>query len=173
MPTVTLPQCATPGTPSLPSHKETRALPYSPEQMYALVSDVARYAEFLPWVSAVRVRTDSETEMIADLIVGFKAIKETFTSRVVKERPARVRVDYVDGPLKHLYNDWAFRPDGKGGCLVDFTVDFEFKNRLFEALAGQYFEKALRKMTDAFVMRADQLYKAEPGKRSSSATSAA
>lgn len=126
--------------------------------MYALVTDVARYSEFLPWISGVRVRSDSETEMVADLIVGFKAVKETFTSRIRKLRPSNVRVEYVDGPLKHLHNDWTFKPDGKGGCLVDFAVDFEFKNRLFELLAGQYFDRALRKMTDAFEARADALY---------------
>jgi coenzyme Q-binding protein COQ10 len=157
----------------LPRHSETRALPHSPEQMFDLVADVARYPEFLPWISAVRVRSDSESEMVADLVVGFRAIKEIFTSRVKKNRPTTVFVEYIDGPLKFLYNDWSFRSDGEGGCLVDFTVDFEFRNRLFERLAGQYFEKALRKMADAFVARAEAIYGAEPGKSSSSATSAA
>jgi coenzyme Q-binding protein COQ10 len=141
--------------------------------MFDLVADVARYPEFLPWISAVRVRSDSESEMVADLVVGFRAIKEIFTSRVKKNRPNTVFVEYIDGPLKFLYNDWSFRSDGEGGCLVDFTVDFEFRNRLFERLAGQYFEKALRKMADAFVARAEAIYGAEPGKSSSSATSAA
>jgi coenzyme Q-binding protein COQ10 len=141
--------------------------------MYALVADVARYPEFLPWIAGVRIRSNSDTEMVADLIVGFKAIKETFTSRVVKEAPKSVFVDYLDGPLKHLHNNWAFRPDGKGGCHVDFSVDFEFKNRIFEAIAGQYFDKALRRMADAFVARADALYGVEPGNNSASATSAA
>jgi coenzyme Q-binding protein COQ10 len=126
--------------------------------MYDLVTDVARYPEFLPWVSAIRVRSNSETEMVADMIVGFKAIKETFTSRVQKTPYSTVHVDYLDGPLKYLRNDWGFHPDGQGGCKVDFAVDFEFKNRLFEALAGQFFEKALRKMTDAFEARATALY---------------
>jgi coenzyme Q-binding protein COQ10 len=157
----------------MPRHSETRALPHSPTQMYDLVTDVARYNEFLPWVSAVRVRSDSETEMVADLIVGFKAIRETFTSRVIKARPDRVHVDYLDGPLKHLTNDWVFHDDGNGGCLVDFTVDFAFKNRVFEALAGQYFDKALRKMTDAFETRAAAIYGSDPGIKSSSATNAA
>jgi coenzyme Q-binding protein COQ10 len=141
--------------------------------MYALVTDVARYGEFLPWVSAVRVRADSETEMLADLIVGFKAIRETFTSRVIKERPTRVTVDYLDGPMKHLHNEWRFTDDATGGCTVDFSVDFAFRNRLFESIAGQYFDKALRKMTDAFIARADALYGSAPGISKSSATSAA
>ncbi|WP_157217057.1 type II toxin-antitoxin system RatA family toxin [Flavisphingomonas formosensis] len=142
----------------MPRHSETRHLPYTPEQMFDLVADVRHYSEFLPWVIAVRVRSDSDEEMTADLVVGFKALRENFTSRVHKHRPDRIHVDYVDGPLKHLHNEWSFRPDGEGGVYVDFSVDFEFKSRIFEALAGQYFDKALRKMTGAFVDRAAALY---------------
>jgi coenzyme Q-binding protein COQ10 len=144
-------------------------LPWSAAQMYDLVADVGRYTEFLPWVSAVRIRANSETEMVADVIVGFKAIKETFSSRVVKARPVSIQVDYLDGPMKHLRNEWGFADRAEGGCTVDFMVDFAFKSRLFEALAGQVFERALRKMTDAFETRAAQLY----GNSNSSAVSAA
>lgn len=156
----------------MPKHQETRRLPYTPAQMFDLVSDVAAYPQFLPWISAIRVRSDSETEMVADMIVGFKGVKESFTSRVHKHRPDHVRVDYLDGPLKHLHNEWAFRDDGQGGVLVDFEVEFEFKNRLFEMLAGQFFDKALRKMIGAFETRAAELY-APSGSSSSSAHSAA
>lgn len=142
----------------MPKHHETRQLPYTPDQMYDLVADVGRYVEFLPWVSAIRVRSDSDTQMVADMIVGFKGLRETFTSRVEKQRPSEIHVDYLDGPLKYLHNDWRFRPDGKGGCLVDFSVDFAFKNRVFEMLAGQVFDRALRKMIGAFEERAAALY---------------
>jgi coenzyme Q-binding protein COQ10 len=161
----------------MPKHSETRALPYSPEQMFDLVADVGRYGEFLPWVTAVRVRSNTDTEVVADLIVGFKGLRESFTSRVSKQRPGHIRVDYLEGPLKHLNNDWKFRPDGKGGCLVDFCVDFAFKNRVFEMLAGQVFDRAVRKMVNAFEERAARLYASDgsgaPGISSSSATSAA
>lgn len=164
----------------MPRHAETRRLPYTPEQMFDLVADVGRYGEFLPWVSAVRVRSDSETEMVADLIVGFKGLRETFSSRVTKQRPGHIRVDYLEGPLKHLHNDWKFRPDGEGGCLVDFEVDFTFKSRVFEMLAGQVFDRALRMMINAFEQRAARLYgdssagtAGSPGSSSSSAHSAA
>jgi coenzyme Q-binding protein COQ10 len=133
-------------------------LPYSPEQMFDLVADVGRYAEFLPWVTAVRVRSNSDTEMVADVIVGFKGLSEKFSSRVRKERPDHIRVDYLEGPLKHLNNDWKFRPDGQGGCFVDFCVDFAFKSRVFEMLAGQVFDRAVRKMVNAFEERAARLY---------------
>jgi coenzyme Q-binding protein COQ10 len=142
----------------MPRHSETRQLPYTPEQMFDLVADVGRYAEFLPWVAAVRVRSNSATEMVADLIVGFKALRERFTSRVVKERPHHIHVDYLEGPLKQLSNDWMFRPDGQGGTLVDFCVDFTFRNRVFEAIAGQMFDTALRRMINAFEERAAVLY---------------
>jgi coenzyme Q-binding protein COQ10 len=161
----------------MPRHRETRTLPYSPEQMYALVADVARYGEFLPWVSAVRVTSDSDTRMVADLMVGFKALREKFTSEVTKERPSSIHVDYVDGPLKFLHNDWKFTSDGKGGTIVDFSIDFEFKSRIFEMIAGQMFDRALRMMINAFEERAAKLYassaSAAPGISSSSAHSAA
>jgi coenzyme Q-binding protein COQ10 len=88
----------------MPRHSETRYLPYSPDQLFDMVADVARYDEFLPWVVAVRVRSSSEEETVADLIVGFSAFKERFTSRVLKERPERITVDYIEGPLKFLHN---------------------------------------------------------------------
>lgn len=159
----------------MPHHSETRNLPYSPAQLFDLVADVRSYGKFLPWVAAVRVRAESETETIADLVVGFKALKETFTSRVDKQRPGAIRVQYVDGPLKHLDNKWRFRADGRGGTDIDFSVDFAFKSRLFEALAGQMFDRALRKMIAAFEARAHQLYGAgdAPGISSSSAHKAA
>ncbi len=138
--------------------------------MFDLVADVGRYAEFLPWVSAIRVRSDSETEMVADMIVGFKGLRETFTSRVAKQRPTKIDVDFVDGPLDHLTNDWTFRPDGQGGCLVDFAVDFAFKNRVFEMLAGQMFDRALRRMIGAFEARAAALYASTAGSGSSSSS---
>ena len=141
----------------MPNHREKRFLPYSAEQMFDMVADVGRYAEFLPWVTAVRVRSDSETEMVADMIVGFRSLRERFTSRVGKQRARRITVEYIDGPLKFLRNDWQFTP-APGGCTIDFSVEFAFKNRIFEAIAGQMFDAALRKMINAFEARAAVLY---------------
>lgn len=153
----------------MPGIRETRHLPYTPEQMYDLVADVGRYAEFLPWVIATRVRSDSDTEMVADMVVGFKNLRERFTSRVEKHRPDFLRVHYVDGPLRDLDNMWRFAPNGEHGCTVDFSVEFAFKNRVFEVLAGQYFDRAFRRMVEAFEARAAVLY----GSSSSSAASVA
>jgi coenzyme Q-binding protein COQ10 len=153
----------------VPRHSETRYLPFSPDQLFDLVADVAKYDEFLPWVVAVRLRSSSETETVADLVVGFNAFKERFTSRVVKERPKRICVDYVEGPLKFLHNEWRFDPSPDGGTDVHFSVDFAFRSRLFESLAGAMFDRALRRMTNAFEQRAASLY----GISKSSAQSAA
>ena len=153
----------------MPRHSETKHLPYSPEQLFDLVADVKCYDEFLPWVTAVRVRSSSDEETVADLIVGFNAFKERFTSRVVKQAPSRICVDYVEGPLKYLHNEWHFERAADGGTDVRFSVDFAFKSRLFETLAGAMFDRALRRMTGAFEQRAAALY----GISSSSAQSAA
>ena len=142
----------------MPRHSESRHLPYTPEQLFEMVADVGRYDEFLPWVVAVRVRSSSETETLADLVGGFSAFMERFTSRVVKVRPDRIVVDYVEGPLKYLHNEWRFEPAGDGGTNLHFSVDFAFRSRLFEALAGQMFDRALRRMTGAFEQRAATLY---------------
>ena len=147
----------------MPGVRESRRLPYSAEQMFDLVADVARYPEFLPWVVATRVRSDDGAEMIADMLVGFKALREKFTSRVIKHRPDRLEVIYIDGPMRDLDNLWHFRPLSGGGCEIDFCVDFSFKNKMFEMLAGQYFDRAFRKMVAAFETRARQLYGAPSG----------
>ncbi len=153
----------------MPGIRETRRLPYSAEQMFDLVADVARYPEFLPWVVATRVRSDDGSEMLADMLVGFKALREKFTSRVIKHRPDRLEVIYIDGPMRDLDNLWQFRPLPDGGCEIDFCVEFTFKNKMFEMLAGQYFDRAFRKMVAAFETRADTLY----GTSNSSAQSVA
>jgi coenzyme Q-binding protein COQ10 len=169
----------------MPRIAETRHLKWSPEQMFDLVADVKRYAEFLPWVVATRIRSDNGHEMIADMMVGFNALREKFTSRVTKDRPneadvGAIMVDYLDGPMKTLSNSWHFAPDEGGGCRIDFVCEFTFRNALFEKLAGQYLDRAFRKMVTAFETRAARLYGADAaigavsgGKSSSSATSAA
>src|SRR5205085_2541223 len=120
----------------MPRHSETKYLPYTPEQLFELVSDVARYDEFLPWVVAVRIRSSSEQETIADLVVGFNAFKERFTSRVRKERPVQICVDYVEGPLKFLHNEWRFDRAEDGGTNLYFSVDVAFGPRKHDRADG-------------------------------------
>ena len=153
----------------MPGIHEVRRLPYSAGQMYDLVADVGRYGEFLPWIVATRIKSETETELVADMLVGFKALREKFTSRVEKRPPEEIRVHYVDGPLRDLDNRWLFRALGPQECEIEFSVEFAFRNALFEAIAGQYFDRAFRKMVAAFEARAAELY----GNSSSSATSVA
>ncbi|MCM0033341.1 type II toxin-antitoxin system RatA family toxin [Sandarakinorhabdus limnophila] len=142
----------------MPKHREVRRLPWSAAEMFDLVADIGRYPEFLPWVQGMRVGPVRDGVVVADMIVGFRMIREKFTSRVTLDRPRTVHVEYLDGPMKHLFNDWTFRDAPGGGCEIDFAVDFEFRNRAFEALAGMFFTQAFEKMVGAFVARAEALY---------------
>jgi len=153
----------------VPRHSETQTLPWSPAEMFDLVADVKRYPEFLPWVVAVRPRAQEEGLAVWDMSVGFKSFRETFTSRVALQRPAHIDVDYVSGPLKHLRNDWHFHEAPNGGTRLEFSVDFEFRSKLFEKLVGAFFHEAFKRMVASFEARAAKLY----GSRSLSPTRAA
>jgi coenzyme Q-binding protein COQ10 len=143
----------------VPTHSEQRVLPHTAEQLFDLVADVGRYPEFLPWCVAARVMSQSETELRAELAIGFKGIRERFVSRVALDRPnLRIDVAYEKGPFKYLDNHWRFESREGGKCLLDFHVDFEFRSRLLEMLMGRLFDEAVRRMVRAFELRADALY---------------
>jgi len=142
----------------MPSHAEQRVLPYTPAQLYALVADIERYPEFLPWCVAARVRTRTDREIVADLAIGFRMIRERFTSKVTLTPEERVDVAYLDGPFKHLRNHWIFRPAEGGGCALDFYVEFEFRSRMLQVLIETLFHEAVRRMVGAFEARARDLY---------------
>lgn len=141
----------------MPTHAEKRVLAYTPEQLFDLVADVERYPEFLPWCVGSRIRKRQENVIHADLVIGFKMIRERFTSRVTLDRPRRIDVAYVEGPLRHLNNHWHFEPHPRG-CEIDFYVDFEFRSRMLERLIGTLFNEAFRRMVGAFESRAAVLY---------------
>ena len=138
-------------------HNETRIVPYTPEQMFALVADVEKYPEFLPWVMGARVSRESETQLTAELIVGFKMIRESYVSRVTLEPHRKVDVAYERGPFRHLTNQWIFT-EVEEGCRIEFFLDFEFRSRLLQRLIGALFNEAVRKMVGAFETRARKLY---------------
>lgn len=142
----------------MPRHSDTRTLPYTPLQMFELVADVAAYPQFLPWVIGSRITTRTDHMMLADLIIGFKMFRERFTSKVILEKPDHIHVEYVSGPLKYLHNDWRFAHAENGGTTIDFYVEFEFKNRMFEAIVGTLFTEAVRRMVGAFEKRANEIY---------------
>lgn len=136
---------------------ETKILPYNAEQMFALVSDVSRYPEFLPWCAGARVYNRKMDRFDADVIIGFKMFRETFTSRVTLNEPNAVDVDYIKGPMKRLFNHWRFT-DTENGCIVDFHVELEFKNKFLAQMIGKVFTEATERMVDAFEDRAHELY---------------
>ena len=143
------------------THAESRVLPYTADVMYAVVADVEKYPEFLPWCAALRIlskeRVKDRDVLRAEMLVGFGALRERYTSRVVLDAAARtVDVAQTDGPFRQLESRWRFTPQSEG-CRVDFSIAFEFKNRLLNAVAGNAFEQALLKMTDAFEARARAL----------------
>ena len=139
------------------SHTETRSVPYPAELMYAVVSDVEKYPEFLPWVVALRVLSRRENGMTAEMAVGYGGLRERYTSDI-KLTPAihRIDVTQTSGPFKVLENHWQFTPKGEG-CEVTFSILFEFRSRLLHSVAGVKFEKVMLKMADAFEARAKDI----------------
>ncbi len=149
----------------MPQFETRRIVKHSPEQMYALVADVERYPEFLPLCEALTIRSrrerDDKTLLVADMTVGYKAIRETFTTQVLLV-PAEhvIDVKYIEGPFRYLDNRWRFEPAGEGGCAVHFFIDYEFKSRILGALMGSMFDRAFRMFSEAFEKRADEIYAA-------------
>ena len=142
----------------MPTHAEQRVLPYTPEQLYALVADIERYPEFLPWCVGARIRERKPDEIVADLIIGYRMIRERFTSRVVLDRPHGIDVAYSEGPFRYLNNHWTFEPQPDGTCVIDFFVDFEFRSRMLQKIIEVLFNEAVRRMVSAFEARARKLY---------------
>ncbi|MBP0481893.1 type II toxin-antitoxin system RatA family toxin [Sagittula salina] len=146
----------------MPEHSETRKLPYTAQQMYDLVADVANYPKFLPWTAAARIRSrekegDHEV-MLADLVISFKVFREKFGSRVTLwPEDMRIDTEYLDGPFHHMVSKWGFK-DVEGGCEVSFFVDFEFRNRILQGAAGMFFYDAMQRVVRAFERRAAELY---------------
>ncbi|GGH25409.1 coenzyme Q-binding protein COQ10 [Cribrihabitans marinus] len=147
----------------MPTHSETRHLPYTAQQMYDLVADVGAYPEFLPWCAAARVRKvvpQGEAEVMeADLVISFKVFRERFGSRVtLYPKDRRIDTEYLDGPFRHMKSNWSFAEAGDGGCDVSFFVDFEFKNAMLQRIIGVVFNEAMRQIVRAFENRAAALY---------------
>lgn len=146
----------------MPTHAETRKLPYTAQQMYDLVADVAAYPQFIPWTAAARVRSvtpkGAARVMEADLVISFKVFREKFGSRVTLwPEEQRIETEYLDGPFKKMISTWAFA-DVEGGCEIRFFVDFEFRNRLLQGAAGMFFHEAMQHIVRAFEKRAEVLY---------------
>jgi len=147
----------------MPKFETTRHVAHSPERMFALVADIEKYPQFLPMCEALSVRSrkerDGVTVLIADMSVGYKAIRETFTSQVVLRPDEKViDVRYLDGPFRYLQNKWSFLAAGDDGCDVRFFIEYEFKNRILGAMMGAMFDRAFRMFSGAFEKRANEVY---------------
>lgn len=144
-------------------HSETRSLKYSSDQMFDLVADIESYPTFIPWCRAVSITSrikhdDGKDEVVADMNVSFKVFKETFSSRVVLSPFSKnITVEYITGPFKFLRNTWVFK-DSDNGCSINFSVEFEFKSRIIQGLAGVVFQEAMRRIVQAFELRAATIY---------------
>jgi coenzyme Q-binding protein COQ10 len=147
----------------MPSFRTTRRVPHTPEEMFALVADVERYPEFLPLCESLKIRRRAQSgegveTLVAAMSVGYKAIHETFTTRVTLDEPRqRILVEYVEGPFSFLENRWSFKPDS-AGCVIEFYISYEFKSRMLGLLMGAMFDRAFRKFTEAFEARANVVY---------------
>jgi coenzyme Q-binding protein COQ10 len=153
----------------MPTHAEKRILPYSAEQMYALIADVGRYPEFLPWCAAARIRgtrpldDGTGTVLEADLVISFKVFRERFGSRVtLRPEARRIDVEYLEGPFRYLVNHWSFEPRDATSCEVSFFVDFEFRSAMLQRLIGLVFHEAMLRIVRAFERRAEALYGPRP-----------
>jgi coenzyme Q-binding protein COQ10 len=147
----------------MPTHAERRRLPYTPEQLFDLVADIERYPEFLPWCVGSRVRERKGNAIVGDLLIGYRMVRERFTSKIVLDRPRHIDVSYSEGPFRYLTNHWEFEPEPDGGCTIDFYVDFEFRSRVLQKIIEVLFNEAVRRMVGAFEARARKLYGAVPG----------
>lgn len=139
------------------THAENRTLPYAPELLFDLVAGVEKYPEFLPWCLASRITRREGDVFYADLIIGYKLVREKFTSKVTLERPGVISVEYLSGPMRYLSNHWRFIREPDGSCTIDFYVDFEFRNPLLQKLMGAFFNEIVRRMVSAFEARAAAL----------------
>ena len=141
----------------MPHFVDKKLMPYTQKQLFDMVADVESYPEFLPWCMDARVYNIKDGQFDADLIIGFKAFKERFTSRVTLDCPNGLDVNYIKGPMRELYNHWRF-VKADGGTMVDFEVNFEFKSKLLGKLIGPVFGEATERMIGAFETRAKALY---------------
>jgi coenzyme Q-binding protein COQ10 len=147
----------------MPKFETRRIVKHSPDRMYALVADIERYPEFVPLCEALSIQSRKERDgkelLIANMSVGYKAIRETFTTQVLlKPDEHAIDVQYIEGPFKYLDNRWRFEAAPDGGCVVHFFIDYEFKSRILGALMGSMFDRAFRMFTEAFETRADKIY---------------
>ena len=134
---------------------------YSPAEMFALVTDVVSYPQFLPWCDRASVEEETAQGMVAKVGISIAGIRQSFTTRNRHERDQKVSLKRVKGPFSRLEGDWNFLPLGDGSrraCKVEFTLCYDFDNGTLAALVGPVFDKIAGSLVDAFVKRASHVY---------------
>lgn len=148
----------------MPHHSEVPISPYSTEKLFALVADIERYPEFLPWCRAARIVKREKNLLLAELVISFQHLTESYTSEVTLHPPehpgaeAAIEAKMVEGPFEYLTNHWKFIPTSAGGTRIELELDFQFRSRMLNMLIGSMFDKAVARMAEAFKKRADDLY---------------
>jgi len=131
---------------------------YSAAQMFALVEDVARYPEFLPWCGGAQILGQEPGVVHASILIDFRGIRQRFSTRNTLEQDALIRMKLVDGPFRELDGSWRFKSLGEHACKIEFRLHYEFSSKLLEKLVGPVFHYIANTLVDAFVKRALQLY---------------
>ena len=134
---------------------------YSPEEMFALVTAVEQYPQFLPWCDHAAVLERTVDGMTAEVGISFSGLRQTFVTRNTHEAGRRVQMHLVKGPLSRLDGDWHFHPVGDGSqraCKVELLLLLCFDIAALAALVGRLFDRIAGSMVDAFVKRAEQVY---------------
>jgi coenzyme Q-binding protein COQ10 len=149
---------------AMPKYTTERRVRHSAEEMFDLVADVESYPRFVPLCERLIVRGRAKDEgrdiLVADMTIAYGLIRETFTSRVILDRPAlKIAAAYLEGPFRHLDNRWTFTPVSEKASMVQFAIDYEFRSRMLGTLMGAVFDRAFRKFADAFEARADEVYR--------------
>ena len=135
---------------------------YSAQEMFSLVTDVARYPEFLPWCDHTSVLATDESGMNAEIGISFGGIRQTFRTRNEHVPDREVRIKLVEGPFSHLEGDWKFVPlgeeEGQRACKVELDMQYGFESVALATLVGPVFDKIAGSLVDAFVKRAEAVY---------------
>ena len=142
----------------MPQYEETIKVNFLQKQVYDLIADVEQYPEFLPWCAGVRITSRSENKFTAELLVKYKSFRESYTSEVILIPSKQIIIKMVDGPFKHLYNTWSFKEIDCNSSEAKFRLDFEFSSPVLGIVIGTIFDKAVKKITNAFIERASSIY---------------
>jgi ribosome-associated toxin RatA of RatAB toxin-antitoxin module len=133
-------------------------VPYSVENMFALVSNIGDYPKFLPWCQSIILHSQTESEVVATIKMGNAGLKQAFTTTNLIKPHHWIKMRLLKGPFSHLQGDWQFRPLGKEGCKISLNLEFDISNRLLKMSLGPVFTKIANTLVDAFVKRANKLY---------------